>query len=167
MVYITNYGKKTIMKILHGSPGFGSMMSETQLIDFLTISKLNLHLGTIDDKGEPNIHPVWYYFENERLFVLTGKDAKKAQNISKNNSVYFCIDDDEEPPKGVRGKASAVLMEDISKLVSIAEKMAIKYTGNLDNKIAKLLVEMVKKYPSVLIELKPKYYSTWDHQGSN
>ena len=46
------------MKIVHGSPGFGSKFTEEQAIDFLSNSKLNLLLGTIDDKGEPNVHPV-------------------------------------------------------------------------------------------------------------
>jgi len=66
------------MKIVHGSPGFGSKFTEEQAIDFLSNSKLNLLLGTIDDKGEPNVHPVWYLYENGKLYVETSKTAKKS-----------------------------------------------------------------------------------------
>ena len=52
------------MKIVHASPGFGSKFTEEQAMDFLSNSKLNLLLGTIDDKGDPNVHPVWYLYEN-------------------------------------------------------------------------------------------------------
>ena len=49
------------MKITHASPGIGSALSELQVNEFLTNSKLNLLLGTIDGKNEPNVHPVWYW----------------------------------------------------------------------------------------------------------
>jgi hypothetical protein len=152
------------MKIIHANPGIGSVLSESQVMEFLITSKLNLRLGTIDDKGEPNIHPVWYLFENGKLYVLTGKTAKKTQNIRNKSIVYFCIDE-ENPPKGVRGKAFATILEDKSQLISIVEKIAIKYTGDLENNIAKLLVGMAKEVPTVILELEPKYFATWDHTG--
>lgn len=154
------------MKITHASPGFGSALSESQVIDFLKNSRLNLLLGTIDSKGEPNVHPVWYIYENEKLYVETGKTAKKAQNIRNKNVVYFCIDDEKIPYKGVRGKATATILDDIPKLLPIAEKIMIKYTGDLENNVAKFLLDGVKNGSSVLLELEPKYYATWDHSGT-
>ena len=71
------------MKIVHASPGFGSVLTEEQAIDFLTNSKLNLLLGTIDENGEPNVHPVWYLYDNGKLYVETSKTAKKVQKYQK------------------------------------------------------------------------------------
>ena len=51
------------MKIINAIPGFGPLLSKNQVIEFLS-SKLNLQLGTIDEKGDPNICPVWFFFEN-------------------------------------------------------------------------------------------------------
>ena len=153
-----------MMKIIHASPGIGSILSESQVSDFLTNSKLNLLLGTIDKKSEPNVHPVWYIYENEKLYVETSKTAKKAENIRNGkNTVYFCIDDEKIPYKGVRGKALATIIEDISRMVPIAEKIMIKYTGDLENNVAKFLLDGVKNGSSILLELKPKYLATWDH----
>ncbi|MFB5607618.1 MAG: pyridoxamine 5'-phosphate oxidase family protein [Candidatus Nitrosomaritimum yanchengensis] len=154
------------MKIIHASPGFGSALSESQVNEFLENSKLNLLLGTIDSKGDPNVHPVWYFYENGKLYVETGKTAKKAQNIRNKSAVYFCIDDEKIPYKGVRGKASATILEDIPKILPIAEKIMIKYTGDLENKVAKFLLDGVKSGSSVLLELEPKYYATWDHSDA-
>lgn len=151
------------MKIVHASPGFGSKLSEEQAIDFLTNSKLNLLLGTIDDKGDPNVHPVWYLFDNGKLYVETSKTAKKAANIKNNNSIYFCIDDEKMPYKGVRGKGTARISEDITTNIPIAERIMIKYTGNLENEVAKFLMDGVKNGLSVLVEITPKYMATWDH----
>ena len=41
------------MKIVHGSPGFGSMLTEEQTVEFLTDKKLNLLLGTVGKNGDP------------------------------------------------------------------------------------------------------------------
>ncbi len=153
------------MKIVHASPGFGSELTETQTIDFLSKSKLNLLLGTIDKSGEPNVHPVWYIYDNGKLYVETAKTAKKTKNIRNKNSVYFCVDDETIPYKGVRGKGTVRILEDIQANIPIAEKIMIKYTGNLENEVAKFLMDGVKNGFSVLLEITPKYFATWDHSS--
>ena len=75
------------MNIVHASPGFGSVLTQQQVIDFLTNSKLNLQLGTVDKNSEPNIHTVWYFYDSEKLYVETSKTSKKVQNIKNNNNV--------------------------------------------------------------------------------
>jgi len=150
------------MKIIHGSPGFGSKLNEEQISEFLS-KKLNLQFGSLDIKGEPNIHPVWFYFHEGKFFVETSKTSVKVQNIKNNNIVYFCIDDETMPYKGVRGKGIAIIHEDVKHILPIAEKIMIKYTGNLENEIAKFLLDGVKNGISVILEINPKYFSTWDH----
>ena len=49
-----------MLKILEASPGFGGPLNEQETKDFLAAAKLNLHLGTVDEKGDANIHPAWY-----------------------------------------------------------------------------------------------------------
>ncbi len=153
------------MKIVHASPGFGSELTETQTVDFLSKSKLNLLLGTIDESGEPNVHPVWYLYDNGKLYVETAKTAKKTKNIRNKNSVYFCVDDEIMPYKGVRGKGTVRILEDIQSNIPLAEKIMIKYTGNLENEVAKFLMDGVKNGFSVLLEITPKYFATWDHSS--
>ena len=68
------------------------------------------------------MHPVWYYFDNGRIYFETGKNSKKVRNIRKRNNIYFCIDETNPPYKGVRGKGTAVISEDISINVPIAER---------------------------------------------
>jgi len=47
------------MKILNASePCLGSLMTEMEERDFLSNTKLFARLGTIDEKGDPNVHPV-------------------------------------------------------------------------------------------------------------
>ncbi len=81
------------MRILNASPGFGTQSTEEE-INFLGNSKLNIHFGTIDDKGDPDIHPTWYYFDatNNKFYIETYKGSKKIENLKRNNLVYYCVD---------------------------------------------------------------------------
>ena len=113
------------MKIVHGSPGFGSMLTEEQTVEFLTDKKLNLLLGTVGKNSDPFIHPVWFLYENEKLYVETSKTSKKVQNIRHKNMVYFCIDDENLPYRGVMGKALVKISTDVEDNIPIAERIMI------------------------------------------
>ena len=154
------------MKIVHGSPGFGSILTEEQTIKFLTEKKLNLLLGTVDKNGDPFIHPVWFLYENEKLYVETSKTSKKVQNIMLKNTIYFCVDDENLPYIGVRGKALVKISTDVGDNIPIAERIMVKYTGDLKNNVAKMLMDGVKDGKSAILEIGPTYYSTWDHSES-
>jgi general stress protein 26 len=92
-----------MLKILNASPGFGAPLSEQETKDFLTTGKLNVHLGTVDEKGHANIHPAWYFYDpsKDKIYVETSKQSKKTYNLRKNENIYFCIDDPKPPYKGV------------------------------------------------------------------
>jgi len=42
----------------------------------------------------------------------------------------------------------------------------IKYTGDLENKVAIMLMDGVRAGQSAILEISPEYYSTWDHSES-
>lgn len=157
------------MKLLHGSPGFGVQLSESEIIKFLLDSKLNLHLGTIDPDRYPNIHPTWYIYDDSKdvILVETAKQSKKTSNLKKNDKIYFCVDDGNPPYKGIRGKGNVRISSDPETNLPIAEKIMLKYLGSIDHPMAKILLENVRNGNSVILEIKPKYYSTWDYSRNN
>jgi PPOX class probable F420-dependent enzyme len=138
-------------------------MNEQEVINFLQ-SKLNLQLATIDENGDPNIQPVWFDYEkdSEKLHVMTSKMSNKVRNIRSKPNVYFSIDDENFPYKGVKGKGTARIIEDRQKVVSMAEKINIKYLGTLEHPLAKMLMEFAQNGTEMLLEISPKFFSTWD-----
>lgn len=138
-------------------------MNEQEVINFLQ-SKLNLQLATIDENGDPNIQPVWFDYEkdSEKLHIMTSKMSNKVRNIRSKSKVYFSIDDENFPYKGVKGKAIARIIEDHQKVVSMAEKINIKYLGTLEHPLAKMLMEFAQNGTEILLEISPKFFSTWD-----
>lgn len=132
-------------------------------------SKLNLQIATIDKKGEPNIQPVWFYYDRDqrKLLITTSKLAKKTQNLRRNPTIYFSIDhenyDENAPPRGVKGKGTATIVEDPSTIVPQADRISIKYLGTSDHPVAKMISDGAKKGEVVLVEINPKFLSTWDY----
>ena len=151
------------MKIIHGTPGMGAPLNEENVKEFLS-RKMNIQLATINDKSKPNIQPTWFYFDekNENIYITTAGNSKKTNSIRQKPDVYFSVDEDNFPYWCVKGSAIANIVEDPSKNVPIVEKIATKYLGGLDDSFAKTMVDMAKNKESVVLELKPKFFSTWD-----
>ena len=154
------------MKIIDvGEAYFSKPMTENEVRDFLINSTKNIHISTLDEKGEPNIHPTWYYFDNnnEKIYVESGKDSRKTRNLRRNNIIYYCIDDDTIPYKGVRGKGTVKISEDVSYNLPIINKIVTKYLGSTENQMAKAITNSIRDGSAVLLEISPRFYATWDH----
>ena len=139
-------------------------MTDGEIRNFLINSKKNAHISTLDERGEPNIHPTWYYFDDEsgKIYIESGIASRKTQNLVRNNIIYYCIYDDNIPYKGVRGKGTVRISEDMNYNLPIAEKIVIKYLGSVGHPVSQLLLNSLKNGTAVLIEIIPKFFATWD-----
>ena len=154
------------MKIISATSETPGMTKEE--IDRFLASKMMLQMATVDGQGEPNIQPVWFYYDKnrEKLLITTSKLAKKVQNLRNKPILYFSIDDENLPYKGVKGKGSVTIIEDPNRTVLEGDKISTKYLGTLDDPIAKMITEHSKKGENVVIEISPKFFSTWDYGKS-
>jgi len=121
-------------RIINASPKFGKSLTEQEINDFLTSSKLNIHLGTID------------------VYIETFNVSKKIDNLRKNNNLYFCIDDPNPPYKGIKGRGICRIHYDINHNIQIADTKVNAFVNNGD---------------SVIIEINPMCFSTWDYRESS
>jgi general stress protein 26 len=134
-------------------------------VNELLESKLNVQIATIDQEGYPTIQPLWFLYDKDsgKIYTATQKMTKKVQNIRRNpDKIYFSVDDENYPYKGVKGKAVARISEDIQENISIVRKINIKYLGTLEHPLAKMIIENTTKGIEVVIEIIPKFFSAWD-----
>jgi PPOX class probable F420-dependent enzyme len=160
---LPNIGDEMI-KIVNATSEIPGMTREE--VETFLESKLNLQLATIDQKGEPNIQPIWFYYNNkdgEKLTISTNKSAKKTQNLRNKPVVYFSVDDENLPYKGVKGKGIANIVEDVGEVVPQADRICMKYLGTLDHPVAKMITDSSKKGEVVIVEISPKFFSSWDY----
>jgi nitroimidazol reductase NimA-like FMN-containing flavoprotein (pyridoxamine 5'-phosphate oxidase superfamily) len=134
-------GAVRIYKAMPMAPG----MDQSEIDAFLASSKTPLRLGTTNSRGEPNIHPVWYEYVNNKLYLMSYKDAVKVRNLKQNKTVYFSVDTDAMPNTGVKGKGTAIIVKDPEKALSLSEKIIAKYLGDLNSTMAKNMVDQVRK----------------------
>ena len=143
----------------------GEPMTEEEVKSFMANNENNLliRLGVIDEKGEPNVIPLAYYFDNtsNKIYINTLKTTKKVHNLRNKNIIAFCIDDPNPPFKGVRGKGVVKIHEDINHNIPIAKKFIMKNIGNMENPNAKWLLSQIENGNEVILEITPSYYSTW------
>ena len=128
--------------------------------EFLKIQKI-LRLSTIDKSNFPHITPVWYMFNDEKIYIGTNTKNQKIKNIEKNNHVSFCVDVGVNSPDiyGVMGQGIANIILEIPKVRTIAEKILLKYFKTLENKSAKELLEDT----DCIIEIIPQKYLKWNY----
>ena len=61
--------------------------------------KIPMRLATIGGDGSPVIYPVWYDYAKDRLYLFSRKNARKMEDIVRNNTVYFSIDTETFPTR--------------------------------------------------------------------
>jgi general stress protein 26 len=151
------------MKVINATHEIPGMTTE-EAERFLE-GKLNLQIATIDEKDEPNIQPVWFYYDKDagKLLLTTSKLAKKTRNLRRKSTIYFSIDDENLPYKGVKGKGIATIIDDPNRIVPSADKISMKYLGTLDHPVAKMITDGAKRGEVILVEISPKFFSTWDY----
>jgi general stress protein 26 len=165
LMFISRVDDKVTVKVIQALPGMPKPVTESEVNNFLLQSKLNIQIATIDEEGYPMIQPTWFLYDNEsgKIYTGTQKMTRKVQNIRRNpDKIYFSIDDENYPYKGVKGRAVARISEDIQKNLPIVEKINLKYLGTLEHPLAKRLMENTRNGIEVIIEITPKFLSAWD-----
>ena len=150
------------MRTFEGLKGIG--MSKRGIRDYLAQSKSILNLATINSDGAPIIHPVWYHFDSRKtkIYFYTEPALKKAINIRKRGKmIYFDVDSDKWPYKGVKGKGSAKIISDQKEALTLGKKIVTKYVKK-GRPLMKYAIEKIKDGGYIVIEISPIYFTSWD-----
>jgi general stress protein 26 len=163
-MFISIFGVTDALKVVQALPDMPRPVTEAEVINFLE-GKLNLQIATIDEEGYPMIQPTWFLYDNDsgKIYTGTAKMTRKVQNIQRNpDKIYFSIDEENYPYKGVKGRAVARISEDTQRNLPIVEKINVKYLGTLEHPLAKRLIESTRIGSEVVIEITPRFFSAWD-----
>ncbi len=147
------------MKNFEGEKGLG--MTEGEARKFLTSSKSTLILGTTNADGTPIVHPVWYYFDNVRtkLYFYTEPALRKAVNVKARSQVYFDVDSDRWPYKGVKGRGWARMLTEKRKAQSYSSKILAKYVKK-GQPLIKAVLGKVGSGGYVVFKITPAYFTS-------
>ena len=94
-----------------------------------------LTLATVSPDGKPLAHTVVYVSEGATVYFGTYKDTRKAQNILKNPSVAYTVDEDYadwDKIQGVQMTGMAAMLTDQKELERIMKKYVEKFPQAAD-----------------------------------
>lgn len=139
----------------------GRAMTEDEIRSYIE-KPLIMRIGIIDRRDSfPMVHPVWYYYENGKFFVATDSSGIKARSLRQDGKLYFLIDSDpaDQPPLGVRGKATARVIDDPEYATRVTVRNILRYLGSLESRTAQRIKAMGKD--SSVLEITPLYMAAW------
>lgn len=125
-------------------------MTQDQIDDFLQASR-HAVLATNRIDGPPQISPVWYLYEAEKIYVAVFADSAKYHNLVRDPRVSICIDGGHPDGRAVTIYGTAELMQDstawrddifsrITRRYFESDEEAIEYTERARTDTAHVLV---------------------------
>lgn len=107
-------------------------------------------VATVKKDGSPHVTPIWYMYEDGRLYINTTTDRVKYYNIRRDPRVSLLVDDG-YPYVIVEGKGRIANERDPKKDI---ETLAIRYTGEEAGR--KSARERFWKMDRITIEIVPE-----------
>ncbi|MEM3685218.1 MAG: pyridoxamine 5'-phosphate oxidase family protein, partial [Conexivisphaerales archaeon] len=89
----------------------GRGMTDDELNDFLTNSRIIAKIATVDKNGWPSVNPVWYEYNEGYFYLVTKEKVSFVPNIRNDNRVALCIENWEIPYKRVIVKGVAEFID--------------------------------------------------------
>lgn len=123
--------------------------------------EIPVQIAALNNDNLPVLISLWFSYENNHIWCATQRDAHIVKLLIKNPSCAFQISSEHMPYKGVRGRATASIIE--SDGARILDTLVAKYLKESDSKFAKWLTS--RKANEVAIQLDLVSMATWDFSG--
>jgi len=116
-------------------------------------------LATLTPDGKPYVNPVWYEWEDEKIYHLGKPKAQYVKNIKENSDVYVSIDKQSPPYARVNVVGTAeIVSEEWTDRWEEMTKNATKYYMGEE---ALEYHEERLQYPISVVEVTPEKMNSW------
>jgi PPOX class probable F420-dependent enzyme len=86
------------------------------------------HLATVDDRGRPQVNPVWFLWDGEHILLSVKPNTAKYRNLRRNSHVAISFLDSVRPERYVELRGEVVSFE-LYTTLDFVNLLARKYTG--------------------------------------
>jgi len=135
--------------------------SPEEVAAFLTEATVPIRLAFSDSEAKPRVLPLWFVYEEKRLWCAMQKSSFASRSLARNNACGFDVSVERPPYRGVRGTATATLVA--HKGEAVLERCIDKYLGESDPTLSRWLLSRAAEETAVCLE--PSSVSSWDFRS--
>jgi PPOX class probable F420-dependent enzyme len=137
-------------------------MSREQIDDFLATPRHAIIAAKRAD-GRPQLSPVWYVFEESRLYFSTTVGAAKARQLRQDSRVAICVDGAHPDARFVSIYGTAEIIEEDSPWRDELEWRILRRYHESDEAARRYEAELAGQEPSALVVVSPEQIMGWDY----
>ncbi len=137
-------------------------MSNSEAEGFIAKQEL-MRLATVDTEGKPHAAPLWYVYDNGRIYFSADKGSKKLKNMKDKKDVAVLLDEGTKlfKVKGILVLGKARIIADQKRIKKVRRLFAEKYFGSEDHEDFQRLDYFMKN--QTFVEITPGKKISWDY----
>lgn len=135
--------------------------SESQIEDFLQQAVIPIRIACVSQDGFPLVASLWFFYEDGALWSATHKSAFIVRQLRRSPKTGFEIATNDYPYRGVRGKASAEVIQEGAE--AVLTRLIERYLGDSNRELAAWLLSRAED--EYVIKLSPGRINAWDFSG--
>ncbi len=129
-------------------------MTQTEIETFLAPPRHAI-VGTNRVDGPPQLSPVWYIYEDGRMYISVGANTAKHRNLQRDPRISICVDGDRADVRTVIIYGTAEIIETGHPNQEAMRRRIIRHYHDNEAE-ARAYMESVRDMPSVLLVVTPQ-----------
>lgn len=127
---------------------------------YLLHATIPIRLGTAGSTG-PIVQSMWFDYQDGRIWCSTQSDAVIVRRLRRDPRVGYEVAPDNPPYHGVRGRATADIVPDVSG--DVLDRLIAKYLDDPQSGLARWLRS--RAATEVSLRLTPVTMRSWDYSS--
>jgi PPOX class probable F420-dependent enzyme len=113
--------------------------------------------------GAPQLSPIWFLYEDKRLYFSIGLDSAKYRQLSRDPRIALCIDAGHPDARAVSISGTVEFMTDESPERADLEWRIVRRYHESDEDAHRWEASVAAEGPSALVVVSPERIIGWDY----